>query len=154
MQGGDLRSGGHLVDVQVYTGELVTEGAQQTGQDRQGEGGGETDPKAAGTAAADGPGCGQTVRQVGQCPPGGGQQFTAGSGEGDAPWGTREQRVADLLLQAADLLAQRRLGDAQAGGCVAEVEFLREHDEGMQLRQGKFGALHTPRDIRSCIRPY
>ena len=51
-----------------------------------------------------------------------------------SPRGAGEQRVADLVLQAADLLAQRRLGDAQAGGRVAEVEFLGEHDEGVQLR--------------------
>lgn len=70
------------------------------------------------------------------------------------PWGAGEQLVADLVLQAADLLTQRRLCDAQAGGRVAEVEFLREHDEGVQLRQGKFGAFHTRRDIRPCKWPY
>jgi hypothetical protein len=32
---------------------------------------------------------------------------------------------------------------------VAEVEFLGEHDEGVQLREREFGPwLHTPRDIR------
>ncbi len=58
--------------------------------------------------------------------------------------------MADLVLQPPDLLAQWRLGDAEAGGGVAEVQFLGEHDEGVQLRQGEFGALHTSRDIRSC----
>jgi hypothetical protein len=58
---------------------------------------------------------------------------------------------ADLLLQAPDLLAQRRLGDAQAGGRVAEVEFLGEYGEGVQLGEGKFGALHAPRDISRDI---
>ena len=41
--------------------------------------------------------------------------------QGDMPWGAGEQLLADLVLQAADLLAQRRLGDARAGGRVAEV---------------------------------
>jgi hypothetical protein len=47
VQGGDLRRGGHLVDVQVHLGKPLPEGAQQAGQDRQGEGGGEADPQAA-----------------------------------------------------------------------------------------------------------
>jgi hypothetical protein len=40
----DLWCGGHLLDVQVHVGELLAEGAQQVGQDGQGEGGGEADP--------------------------------------------------------------------------------------------------------------
>lgn len=56
--------------------------------------------------------------------------------------------MADLVFQAADLLAQRWLRDTEAGGRVSEVEFLGEHDEGVQLRKGKFGALHTLRDAR------
>jgi hypothetical protein len=59
--------------------------------------------------------------------------------------------VADLVLQAADLLAQRWLGNAQTGGRASEVEFLREYHESVQLRQGEFGALHTSRDIRPCL---
>ncbi|GLX08595.1 hypothetical protein Misp03_55210 [Microbispora sp. NBRC 16548] len=62
--------------------------------------------------------------------------------------------MAHLVLQAADLLAERRLGDAQAGRGVAEVQFLGEHDEGVQLREGEFGTLHTHRDIRPCLRMY
>jgi hypothetical protein len=34
--------------------------------------------------------------------------------------------VADLVFQAPDLLAKRGLCDAQAGGRVAEMEFLCE----------------------------
>jgi hypothetical protein len=56
--------------------------------------------------------------------------------------------MADLVLQSADLLAQRRLGDVETGGGVTEVEFLGEHDEGVQLCEWQFGALHTPRDIK------
>jgi hypothetical protein len=56
-------------------------------------------------------------------------------------------------FQAADLLAQRGLCDAQAGSGVAEVEFLSEHDEGVQLWEGKFGALHMLRDIRPWLWP-
>lgn len=151
MQGGDLGSGGHLVDVQADAGEPVTEGAQQAGQDGQREGGGEADPQTAGLAAADGPGRGQAVREIREGTPGGGQQFAACRSQGDAPRGAGEQRMADLVLQAADLLTQRRLSDAQAGGRVAEVQLFREYDEGVQLGQGEFGALHTSRDIRRCM---
>lgn len=105
-------------------------------------------------AAADGPGRGQAGREVGECPPRGGQQFPAGGGERDPSRFAAEQRVADPLLQAADLLAQRRLGDAQLRGGAAEVEFLGEHDERVQLREGEFGARHTPRDITACPRVY
>ncbi|GGU63301.1 hypothetical protein GCM10010502_12830 [Kitasatospora aureofaciens] len=62
--------------------------------------------------------------------------------------------MADLLLQTADLLAQRRLGDAEAGSGPAEVQLLGEHDEGVQLRQGEFGAFHTARDIRRAPQEY
>ncbi|CAM5664608.1 Putative aminoacrylate peracid reductase RutC [Streptomyces chartreusis] len=65
----------------------------------------------------------------------------AGGGEGDAAGGAGEQGVADLGLQAADLLAQGRLGDAEAGRGVAEVEFLGEDGEGVELGEGEFGAL-------------
>lgn len=40
------------------------------------------------------------------------------------------------------------------GGRVSDVEFLCAHDEGVQLREGEFGALHTPGDIRPCTQPY
>jgi hypothetical protein len=46
-QGGDLRGGGHLPDVQVHAGEPLPEVAQQPGQDGQGEGGGEADAQSA-----------------------------------------------------------------------------------------------------------
>ncbi|MFC8783557.1 hypothetical protein [Streptomyces nigra] len=62
--------------------------------------------------------------------------------------------MADLVLETADLLAQRRLGDAQSGGRVTEVQFLGQHDEGVQLGEGEFGALHIPRDIRPCMPQY
>ncbi|GGY49564.1 hypothetical protein GCM10010384_64610 [Streptomyces djakartensis] len=108
----------------------------------------------AGSAAANGPGGGQPVRKIGERPSRGGQQFEARWGEHDASWFAAEQRVADLVFEAADLLAQRWLGDAQAGGRMAEVKFLGEHDEGVQLWEGEFGALHTPRDIRPCLQLY
>ncbi|GHG29382.1 hypothetical protein Shyd_85220 [Streptomyces hydrogenans] len=91
---------------------------------------------------------------MGEGVPGGGEKFSARRGEADAPGFAAEQVVADFALQAADLLTQRRLGDAQTSGRAAEVEFLGEHDEGVQLRQGKFRTLHTLRDITPHLKAY
>lgn len=101
---------------------------------------------------ADGPGCRQAVREVSEGPLSGGQQLSASRGERDASRFVAEQRVADLVFQTPDLLAQRGLCDAQAGSGVAEVEFLGEH-EGVQLLKGKFRALHMLRDIRPWLWP-
>lgn len=145
------------MDVQTRLGKPFPEGAQQAGQagqDGQGEGGREADPQAACPALTGLSGRDQAVGDVGEGAAGGGQEFPARRGEGDASRLAVEQRVADLVLQAPDLLAQRRLCDAQSGGGVAEVQFLGEYDEGVQLRQGQFGALHTPRGIRPCLKSY
>ncbi|GGT16084.1 hypothetical protein GCM10010254_40930 [Streptomyces chromofuscus] len=53
-----------------------------------------------------------------------------------------------LLLQPPYLPAQWRLRAAEAGGGVSDVQFLGGHDEGVHLRKGGFGALHTARDVR------
>jgi hypothetical protein len=51
--------------------------------------------------------------------------------------------VADLVLEASDLLAERGLGDAEAGGGVPEVQFLGEDDEGVELGEGEERAGHV-----------
>ncbi|AKJ08845.1 hypothetical protein ABB07_01995 [Streptomyces incarnatus] len=66
----------------------------------------------------------------------------------------RAGRVPGLLLQSADLLAQRGVGDAETGGGMTEVWFLGEHEEGAQLRQRVFRAVPVPRDISSSRSPY
>jgi hypothetical protein len=45
------------------------------------------------------------------------------------PAGAQEQRRAERLLELADLVAERRLGDVQARGGAAEVKFLRDGQE-------------------------
>lgn len=92
--------------------------------------------------------CGKAIGEAIERQPGCRQQFTTDWRERDTSRFAEEQGVADLVFQAADLLAQRWLRDTEAGGRVSEVEFLGEHDEGVQLRKGKFGALHTLRDAR------
>lgn len=96
----------------------------------------------------------QALRDLGECPSRSGQQLSARRGESDLPRRPVEQRVTDLAFQAADLLAQGRLRDAQALGRMAEVTFLGEHHEGVQLCEGNFRVLHTSTDIRTSILQY
>ena len=58
-----------------------------------------------------------------------GQEDLAGLGEPGALRGAVEQAGAELLLEAADLPAQRRLRDAQLGGGAAEVPVLGDGGE-------------------------
>lgn len=60
----------------------------------------QADPAAAGVS-----GCGQAVREAVEGVPSGREGFEARRGEGDTSWFAAEQRVADLALQALDLLA-------------------------------------------------
>nr|WP_206305536.1 hypothetical protein [Actinacidiphila soli] len=80
--------------------------------------------------AADGPGRGQAVREVGEGSSSGAQQFPAFRDERDASRSAAEQRVA-------------------------EVEFVGEHNEGVQLREGELGAVQRQGisdHARGCIR--
>ena len=62
-----------------------------------------------------------------------GQQDRAGLGQLDAAVRAREQLYAQLLLELADLLGDRGLGDVQARGRVAEVPLLGDGDEVPQM---------------------
>jgi hypothetical protein len=64
-----------------------------------------------------------------------GQQRVAGIGERHRTPRALEQPHAQLRLQRADLLAQRRLGDVQALGGAREVQLLGDGDEIAQVTQ-------------------
>jgi hypothetical protein len=49
--------------------------------------------------------------------------------EGDLSLRAVKQTDAELLLELTNLLADRRLGDIEAFGCAAEVQFLGYRDE-------------------------
>jgi hypothetical protein len=117
-------------------------GAQEAREDREGQGRGETHTQAARPAAAHRAGRREALREVGERLTGGGEEFPARGRQRHPPWRAREQGMADLLLKTPDLLAQGWLRDAQAGRRVAEVQFLGEDDEGVQLREREFRALH------------
>ena len=59
----------------------------------------------------------------------------AGRGQLDLALVAQQQRRADLLLELADLLAQRRLRHVQALGRAAEVQLLGDDDEVAQVAE-------------------
>jgi hypothetical protein len=61
------------------------------------------------------------------------EQHPARLGERDAPPGPREQLHPELALELADLLAERRLRDAEPRGGAAEVQLLRDRHEVPQV---------------------
>lgn len=68
------------------------------------------------------------------------EEALAGGEQADAPRGPLEQRRAELVLEAADLAAERRLRDVQATRGAADVLLLGDGDEVAQL-----GEAHAPR---------
>ena len=67
------------------------------------------------------------------------EERRAGRGQLDLALVAQQQRRADLLLELADLLAQRRLGHVQALRRAAEVQLLGDGDEVAQVAE-----LHGP----------
>ena len=57
------------------------------------------------------------------------QERAPSIGELDMPAGAVKQRHAELLLESADLVTQRGLGDVQPLGGPAEVKLLGDGDE-------------------------
>ncbi|MNT45094.1 hypothetical protein D3C72_1816550 [compost metagenome] len=64
-----------------------------------------------------------------------GEQRAPAFREFHAPGQTMEQRDAQLLFQHADLLAERRLADAEPGGGLGQVGFLGHGQEVAQKTQ-------------------
>jgi hypothetical protein len=61
------------------------------------------------------------------------EEGAAGTREGDAALAAIEELDPELLLELADLLAHRRLGDVQTLRCLAKVQLLRDGDEVPQM---------------------
>ena len=85
-------------------------------------------------------------RLVGDDPPGVRQQQLAGRGELGPALAPHEQRRAELVLKAADLLAERGLGHEARLGRLGEVAQLRDRDEVPQMTN-----LHPARLCRRSI---
>ena len=147
LQRRDLRRGRHLAQLELHLGEPLAVGAQHPRQDGRRQRGGETDAQASRLTAADPAGRVQAVGHLVECALGGRKEFPAGGGKRDRAGTPLEQRMSDLVLQPADLLAQRRLGDPQALRGPAEMQLLGENGERAQLVEADFRAIHTLTDI-------
>jgi hypothetical protein len=64
-----------------------------------------------------------------------GLEKLAGLGQAQRPAAAFQQLQAQLVLQLADLLAQRRLGDMQAQGGAAEIQLLGHRQEVAEMTQ-------------------
>lgn len=73
------------------------------------------------------------------------QEHLTGLGETAALRGAVQEPGAQLLLQAPDLAAQGRLGDAQGLGGASEVQVLGDHGEVAHEAQIEIGALPSGR---------
>ena len=60
------------------------------------------------------------------------QHVLAVFGQAQAPGGAQQQGLAQLLLQPADLMADRRLGEVQAFAGAGEAAALMHRDQGPQ----------------------
>ncbi len=70
-----------------------------------------------------------------QDPAGADHQQLAGVGQRDPARGPLNERQAQFLLDAPDLLRDGRLGDVHAGGRAGEASLLGERDERSELAQ-------------------
>jgi hypothetical protein len=74
---------------------------------------------------------------LGEEVPGGGKQSGAAVGQLDAAAGAAKELHAEASLQSLDLLAERRLRDAEACGRASEVQLLGDRDEVAQMSEVK-----------------
>ena len=121
------------------SGACVAKRAQQLGHERVHRRADEADRQPADLAALDAPGLARRVLDRVEDLPRPDQERLAGRGQLDLALVAQQQRRADLLLELADLLAQRRLGHVQALGRAAEVQLLGDDDEVAQVAE-----LHGP----------
>jgi hypothetical protein len=63
------------------------------------------------------------------------KQDAAGFGQFDAPFRPPEERCLELSLELLNLVGERRLGDAQLGGGLAEMERFTEGNEVAQVSE-------------------
>jgi hypothetical protein len=64
-----------------------------------------------------------------------GEEGLPGRCEVDPPLGPTKETGAEFVLEAPDLLAQRRLRDVKPRGCAPEVQLLGHGEEGAEMSQ-------------------
>ena len=109
--------------------------AQQLGHERVHRRADEADREPADLAALDAPRLARRVLDGVEDLARAHEERRPGRGQLDLALVAQQQRRADLLLELADLLAQRRLGHVQALRRAAEVQLLGDGDEVAQVAE-------------------
>ena len=130
-----LLDGRPLVQLDLDVRGGGAEALHDPGDDRQQRRADEVDPQPAGLPGVDPPRGLNGAVELCQQLPGVAQERLARRGQLHPPSGAGQQLAAELVLELADLLAQRRLGDVQPGGRAAEVQLLGDGHEVAQLAQ-------------------
>ncbi len=125
----------HLVDAHVHRPEPLLEGADQASERPGEDGTRHPDVQDACGPRADGPCPVGRIDALAQDRPGVPQEIRTGGRQGDASARPFEQGDADLHLEVADLLAQRRLRHAQDVGRRGEAEVLGDRHEITEVAQ-------------------
>ena len=125
----------HLVQPQRDVRRLHAKRAQQLGHERVHGRADEADGEAPDLAALHAPRLARGVLDRGEDLARADEERRPGGGQLDLALVAQQQRRADLLLELADLLAQRRLGHVQALRRAAEVQLLGDGDEVAQVSE-------------------
>jgi hypothetical protein len=128
-QAGELCVDRELAQRQRDPGALRPEAPHRGGDEGHGGGLDEPERQVAGLAAGGAARRREPLLRLGERAAGVGEERGAGRGERHRPRAAGEQLGADHRLEPPHLLAQRRLGDADAFGGAAEVQLLGDGDE-------------------------
>ena len=126
---GGLGNGGDLVQRQAHPGVRRAEGLQEIRHHHQHPDHRVADVQRPQLPAPDRVNAVRPTLDLAERLASGFQERRAGLGQLDVTAGSEKQARPDGLLQDPDLLAQKRLGDAEAGGRAPEVQLVGEDGE-------------------------
>ena len=124
-----------LVQMEGDEGEGLGVGAEDGGECGEHAGADKAHVERADLAAADAAGFFEVALDVAEGAAGGLQEGFACSRQRDGAGGSGEEGVAEDLFELADLLGERGLGEVEAEGGSAEVQFLGDGDEVAEMAE-------------------
>lgn len=130
----DTRGEG-LVEMEADARVGFAEGTEDCGEGCEHAGADEADVEGADFAAADAAGLVDVALYGAEGTVGAFEEGFAGLGESDGAGGAGEERVAEEIFEAANLLREWGLGDVKPEGGAAEVEFLGYGDEVAEMAE-------------------
>ncbi|MFO0745190.1 MAG: hypothetical protein U1F43_05860 [Myxococcota bacterium] len=134
-QGVDLARARQLAQLEHEVGVALAQAPHERRQHLVGGGRGVADGERAGVAGRDALHDGARALGLGEQRAGATEQRLAGLGQAHVAAAALEEAPAELLLEAHDLRAQRRLRDGEAARGAPEVELLGDGDERLQEAQ-------------------